>query len=266
MRRVVAFVSGGMLVLWWPLQYASVLRTRLSQSEGFEVNRILSAFAQLALPVLMLTATGSTAAPTAYFKVGDDLKASCEETAAGEQNASTAEHLLCLGYLQAVVDTDATFAEWSESPRRACIPQGVASSQLRQVFLDWLNERPDYLRFSAASLALTAFSETWPCEIVAKPATPAPVVAAPGPRPAILTRAQEVAAIRYNQSRFSDRKSVLEIQRLVGAGLDGVWGEDTVQRVAQVQQNAGSTVDGMVGPQTLEHIGWQHVATGAQKQ
>ncbi len=114
--------------------------------------------------VLMVTATGSTAASTVYFKVGDDLKASCEGTAAGEQNASTAEYLLCLGYLQAVVDTDATFAEWSEFPRQACIPPGVTSSQLREVFLEWLNERTDYLGFGAASLALTAFVETWPCK------------------------------------------------------------------------------------------------------
>ena len=255
-----------MLVLWRPVQYPFVLRTGLSQVGGFGVSRILSAAGRLAFLVLMLTATGSTAAPTAYFKVGDDLKASCEGTAAAEQNASSAEHLLCLGYLQAVVDTDATFAEWSESRRQACIPQGVTSSQLRQVFLDWLNERPDHLRFGAASLALTAFSEIWPCEVVAQPASPAPAVAAPGPRPAILTHAQEVAAILYNQSRFRDRRSVLAIQGLVGAGLDGVWGRDTVQRVAQVQQNAGSTVDGMVGPRTLEQIGWQSVASGTQKE
>lgn len=105
-----------------------------------------------------------TAASTAYFKVGDDLKASCEGTAAGEGNANTAEYLLCLGYLQAVVDTDATLSEWGDASRKACIPQGVTSSQLRQEFLDWLGERPDYLHFSAASLALTAFSETWPCK------------------------------------------------------------------------------------------------------
>ena len=127
------------------------------------MSRILSAAGWLVFLAAMSTATAGTAAPTAYFKVGDDLKASCEATAAGEKNASTAEFLLCLGYLQAVVDTDATFAEWGNVARQACIPQGVTSSQLRQVFLEWLNERPDQLRFSAASLALTAFSEFWPC-------------------------------------------------------------------------------------------------------
>lgn len=113
---------------------------------------------------LVLSASAGAMASTAYFKVGNDLIASCEGTAAGEEQASTAEYLLCLGYLQAVVDTDATFAEWGEYPRQACIPQGTTSSQLREVFLEWIAERPDYLKFSAASLALTAYSEAWPCK------------------------------------------------------------------------------------------------------
>ena len=125
---------------------------------------MLRAVGGLAFLIVLLSAAGSTAASTVYFKIGDDLKASCDGTAAGEENASTAEYLLCLGYLQGVVDTDVTFAEWSEYPRQACIPQGVTSSQLRQTFLVWLNARPDHLHFGAASLALTAFAETWPCK------------------------------------------------------------------------------------------------------
>lgn len=128
------------------------------------MNWRLGAAVRPAFLILMLMAVGSVAATTNYFKVGDDLKASCEGTAAGEANADTAEYLLCLGYLQAVVDTDATFSEWGNTQRQACIPKGVTSSQLRQVFLDWLDARKDYLHFSAASLALTAYSENWPCK------------------------------------------------------------------------------------------------------
>lgn len=128
------------------------------------MRRMLRASLGVAL-LVSLPAVGSAAeASIAYFKVGNDLMDSCEATAAGEENASTAEYLLCLGYLQAVADTDATFAEWGEYPRQACIPQGTTSSQLREVFLEWLKERPDHLKFSAASLALTAYSEAWPCK------------------------------------------------------------------------------------------------------
>ncbi len=128
------------------------------------MNRKLGPIWASMILALTVAAPASSAATTAYFKVGDDLKAACEGTAAGEQNASTAEYLLCLGYLQAVVDTDATSAEWGVSPRHACIPQGVTSSELREVFLEWLGEREGYLHFSAASLALTAFAEAWPCK------------------------------------------------------------------------------------------------------
>ena len=159
-----AFESAGMLVLRRWVQYAFALRRGRVKGEGIDVGRMPSGAGWLVFLVSMLMAATSPAASTVYFKVGDDLKVSCEGTAAGEANASTAEYLLCLGYLQAVVDTDATFAEWNELPRQACIPKEVTSSKLRLVFLDWLNERPDYLRFGAASLALTAFSETWPCK------------------------------------------------------------------------------------------------------
>jgi hypothetical protein len=128
------------------------------------VARKLRAIGGLVVLILLFSSTESWAAAIAYFKIGDDLKAACDGTAAGEQNASTAEYLLCLGYLQAVVDTDATLAEWGELPRHACIPPGVTSRRLRHVFLRWLNDHPDQLRFSAASLALTAFSESWPCK------------------------------------------------------------------------------------------------------
>jgi hypothetical protein len=75
--------------------------------EGFTLVRNIGAVPVLLWLLLAFAASGGAAATTAYFKVGDDLKASCEGTAAGEPNASTAEYLLCLGYLQAVVDSDA---------------------------------------------------------------------------------------------------------------------------------------------------------------
>jgi hypothetical protein len=128
------------------------------------VRRMSSAACGCALLIALLFSVACAQAASTYFKVGSDLRASCEGTAAGEPNASTAEYLLCLGYLQGVVDTDATLAEWGEMPRQACMVQGVTSSQLRQAFLQWLDKHPDHLKYSAASLALTAFAETWPCK------------------------------------------------------------------------------------------------------
>lgn len=82
---------------------------------------------------------------------------------------------------------------------------------------------------------------------------PAPAVAPVGPRPTLLTPAQERSAISFNKSRFTDRRSVLAIQGHVGANPDATFGPDTVERIADAQRLAGFTViDGKVGLETLE--------------
>jgi peptidoglycan hydrolase-like protein with peptidoglycan-binding domain len=112
----------------------------------------------------------------------------------------------------------------------------------------------------------TAFasSATLRASITAQLAVPAPAVAPVGPRPALLTITDELRAIRYNRRRFSDARSVRAIQGHVGTDPDGIWGPDTVQRVAQAQDNGRIGIDGMVGPQTLQLFTTQLIATGQQ--
>ena len=44
-----------------------------------------------------------------------------------------------------------------------CIPTGTSSGQLGRIFRRYLIDNPEKLHFTAASLAVTAFSETFPC-------------------------------------------------------------------------------------------------------
>ena len=81
---------------------------------------------------------------------------------------------------------------------------------------------------------------------------PAPAVPPAGPRPALLTPAQERSAINFNRAQFTDRRSVRAIQGHVAANPDGVFGPDTVQRIADAQRISGLAVDGKVGRDTLE--------------
>jgi peptidoglycan hydrolase-like protein with peptidoglycan-binding domain len=81
---------------------------------------------------------------------------------------------------------------------------------------------------------------------------PAPAVPPLGPRPTLLTPAQERSAINFNRSHFTDRRSVLAIQGHVAANPDGRFGPDTVERIANYQTFLGITVDGKVGEGTLE--------------
>ena len=45
-----------------------------------------------------------------------------------------------------------------------CMPSGVSTGLLGRVFRRYLSNNPDKLHFTAASLAITAFSEEFPCD------------------------------------------------------------------------------------------------------
>ena len=100
--------------------------------------------------------------------------------------------------------------------------------------------------------------------IRAELARPAPAVAPIGPRPTLLTPAEEISAIKFNRARFTDRRSVLAIQGHVGANPDGIFGPDTVERIADAQRAAGVGVDGKVGIITLELFVTALIAAGQQ--
>jgi peptidoglycan hydrolase-like protein with peptidoglycan-binding domain len=96
-------------------------------------------------------------------------------------------------------------------------------------------------------------------------AVPAPAAAPVGPRPTHLTTAKETAAIEFNRRRFQDRRAVLAFQGLVGTGLDGIIGRDTVERIAEFQDANGLTVDGKIGQdETLPAMVNQLIAAANQ--
>lgn len=45
-----------------------------------------------------------------------------------------------------------------------CMPAGTSSGSLGRVFRRYLRDNPEQLHFTAASLAVTAFSEEFPCK------------------------------------------------------------------------------------------------------
>jgi peptidoglycan hydrolase-like protein with peptidoglycan-binding domain len=110
-----------------------------------------------------------------------------------------------------------------------------------------------------------ASNATLRAAIQAQLAVPAPAPAAIGPRPTHLTAAKEASAVQFNRRRFGDRRSVLAIQGLVGTRLDGLFGSDTVERIAEFQNANGLTVDGKVGQdETLPLMVNQLIAAGSQ--
>ena len=79
----------------------------------------------------------------------------------------------------------------------------------------------------------------------------APPIPAIGPRPDHLDPSKEGEALFFNASKYNDIRCIKAIQGLVGATPDGIFGSDTVERIAELQGNNGLTKDGKVGEQTL---------------
>lgn len=95
-------------------------------------------------------------------------------------------------------------------------------------------------------------------------AVPAPAIPPLTPRPALLNAIQEVNAVKFNASKFTDSRSVRIIQGFVLANPDGIWGRDTVERVAEFQQTNGLAVDGKAGELTLSQMSSALIAAGNQ--
>lgn len=85
-------------------------------------------------------------------------------------------------------------------------------------------------------------------------AIPAPAIVPGGPRPTHLNGAEEQAAILYNQSKYTTQKAIKGMQGLVDTSPDGIFGSDTVERIAEYQHNNGLSVDGKAGENTLRQM------------
>ncbi len=95
-------------------------------------------------------------------------------------------------------------------------------------------------------------------------AVPAPVEIIIGDRPELLTTEEEVAAAAFNQATYTDRRSRLAIQGLVGTRADSFFGPDTAERTAEFQTLHGLTADGQVNEATLRVMVAELETTGQQ--
>lgn len=76
----------------------------------------------------------------------------------------------------------------------------------------------------------------------------------PGPRPNLLSVTREGQAIDHNERTLGDPRAIRVIQSVVGATTDGVFGRDTVERIANLQAAKGLDVSGCVDEPTLAQV------------
>jgi hypothetical protein len=102
---------------------------------------------------------------TAGFYSGNELLTMCRA------NASEGR---CLGYLEAIHDggeENAARLNGKTTPvgfaflngYRWCIPNGVASSQLRDVVVKYLKDNPEERQLAAPGQVAAALAKGWPC-------------------------------------------------------------------------------------------------------
>jgi hypothetical protein len=91
----------------------------------------------------------------ARYYSADKLLSQCEIE-------SLINRAICNGYLAGANDAHELHTELDEEA--ICIPAGASIERLRKVFVEYANEHPEELHLSAASLAMNAFIEAFPCE------------------------------------------------------------------------------------------------------
>jgi hypothetical protein len=78
------------------------------------------------------------------------------------ESESLINRAICNGYLAGANDAHELHTGLDEET--ICVPAGESIERLRKVFVEYANEHPEELHLSAASLAMNAFEEAFPCE------------------------------------------------------------------------------------------------------
>lgn len=105
----------------------------------------------------MFSSSGAWGKALAYTD-GNSLLADCE-------NSAPMAISLCVGYLRGVFDSyTANVSAAYISPFICHPPEGLELGQIERIVTKYLNEHPEKLHKSGASLVLAAMGEAFPCE------------------------------------------------------------------------------------------------------
>jgi Rap1a immunity proteins len=104
----------------------------------------------------MLTAAPKQIIPSVALKSGDDLWAEC--TGSGSEELSN-----CSGYVAGVADTLAMMYTLGVTGV-ACPPMKATVSQLVDIVVNELRNRPEVRQYSAASTIAVALKRAFPCQ------------------------------------------------------------------------------------------------------
>ncbi len=116
------------------------------------------------IALFALVAVTPASAAVGGFFTGNDTMVDCKDTGSGEGGVNVSKYNECVVYLAGISDAAEVFSSLEGTRLKICAPNGTSVEQLRQVFLNFMNARPEKWNLSAAFLALTAFANAWPCK------------------------------------------------------------------------------------------------------
>ena len=103
----------------------------------------------------ILTISGAHAQVS--FLTGRDLLGECANR--GDRGSTAAA--ICVGYATAIADSLARGPVWSW---RACIKEGVSSTQVARIARVYMETHPQDLDYPAAQVVARALNEAFPCD------------------------------------------------------------------------------------------------------
>jgi Rap1a immunity proteins len=121
-----------------------------------ETLKHLKSLLLVVLSVVVLPALAR--AQTAFYGAGDMVE-KCKSDASGPVSA-------CAGFLMGVVDTmDSIESQFGKSSPLlpVCAPTNVKARELADVFVKYVQDKPIREHLSAASVAVGAFQDAYPC-------------------------------------------------------------------------------------------------------
>ena len=99
----------------------------------------------------------------AAFYSGNEMLKMCE--AYLSETGSAADGNICVGYVVGIHDGHFTFSVRADMKKTICLPDSsVDGSQLVRVVTKHLQEHPEDLHYTAASLITNALQQAFPCE------------------------------------------------------------------------------------------------------
>ena len=108
--------------------------------------------------ILVLTTLLTISGNSNAFYDGHKLAPLCTSENRGDNN-------ICASYLMSIVDTVRTLEHWKLLIEKDfCIPANVTAGQLAKVFIKYMNKHSEDLDHRASSLAMNAFSHSFPCK------------------------------------------------------------------------------------------------------